>query len=130
MANQPILSRSACERVISIRLKMISLAFGLIVLPSCKPNPPTYSAEDRRKGAHCIVPVLWYVPQVVEAEKARLRDPDSFQHDKTLIEPVDIMGRNSVTMYYRAKNGFGGYDRGIAVAEIDNKSCNVLDIAG
>ncbi len=85
------------------------------------------AAEKRQKGFHCLVPYLGYSPKVVEAVKLRLRDPDSFEHEETLITPV-AKGRHDFVMRYRAKNGFGGINRSMVLGTLDHDSCNVITL--
>jgi hypothetical protein len=86
------------------------------------PKQAAATAEDRRKGFHCLSKWDGSSEQLVEAVKTRLRDPDSFEHDETRILPVKD-GKHGVTMQYRARNGFGGMNRTVAVAEIDHATC-------
>ena len=81
-------------------------------------------AEDKRKGFHCLS--SWdgshratenYVVQ-------NLRDPDSYQHIKTSITPVDKEGNHMLIMQYRAKNGFGGYATGSVMVVVKNEDCS------
>lgn len=82
-------------------------------------------AENQRKGFHCLSPIDGSEPDVVEAVKARLRDPDSFQHIETRITPVDVKGVHHLMMRYRSRNGFGGMVEGAAIANIVSDGCGV-----
>lgn len=82
------------------------------------------AAEDKKKGFHCLSPWDGSSTQLVTLIKAQLRDPDSFEHDETRITPVDADGMHSIAMDYRAKNGFGGVNRGTAFGEIKNADCS------
>ncbi len=53
--------------------------------------------------------------------KKNLRDPDSYQ----LIEIIPETGK-VVTVRYRAKNGFGGYNVCAAVVECDEKTMRLI----
>jgi hypothetical protein len=90
------------------------------------PTKDPWTAEDRRRGLNCLF--LGYNVPFVDAVKARLRDPDSFEHEKTLIAPVDKQGRHAIIMQYRAKNGFGGYNSGTAIGSLDHATCNVTAV--
>jgi hypothetical protein len=81
------------------------------------------AAEDKRQGLHCLIPVLGYNSSFVDAVKARLRDPDSFVHERTRIAPADKTGQHPIIMDYRARNGFGGVNRAVAVGTVDHETC-------
>lgn len=83
------------------------------------------TAEDHRKGFHCLSKWDGSNRSLVEQVKAQLRDPGSFEHDETRIAPVSkgTQGKHLVTMRYRARNGFGGMNVGAAVALVDPVTC-------
>ncbi|WP_339635258.1 hypothetical protein [uncultured Sneathiella sp.] len=83
-------------------------------------------AEEKRKGFHCLSP--WDGShRIVEREvENQMRDPDSFEHIETLISPVNENGVHSLTMKYRARNGFGGMSIGMARAIIQNDDCSAV----
>ena len=86
-------------------------------------------AEDRIKGFHCLSDWDGSNVSLVKSVKARLRDPDSFQHVDTLITPVsDETDKHGVSMTYRARNGFGGLNLSRAVGEVDPNSCQVSNV--
>lgn len=87
------------------------------------------NTEDRRKGFHCIDPFFGYSTALVDAVKARLRDPDSFEHDETSITPAGPDGAHTIIMSFRAKNGFGGVNRSVAVGKLSHESCAVVSVA-
>lgn len=82
-------------------------------------------ADARRNGEHCLSGWDGSHPRVVEAVKRTLRDPASFEHVETRVLPVDSTGKNSLMMQFRAKNGFGGVNVGMAKATVDNSTCSV-----
>lgn len=85
--------------------------------------------EDREKmktGMHCLSGWDGSHRGLVNAVKAQMRDPDSFEHIETRISPVDAQGHNAVIMQFRAKNGFGGMNVGIASGVISNTSCSLV----
>jgi uncharacterized lipoprotein NlpE involved in copper resistance len=84
--------------------------------------------EDKRKGFHCLSGWDGSHRGVEKYLKANLRDPDSYQHNKTIITSVKD-GKHTLITTYRAKNGFGGYVGGGIVAEIDNETCQATIIA-
>ena len=78
--------------------------------------------EDKRKGFNCLSGWDGSEPDVVNLVKARLRDPDSFEHIDTQITPKDAKGLHHVMMRYRSRNGFGGMTEGTALATVLNLS--------
>lgn len=52
--------------------------------------------------------------QLIQDTKAKLLDPDSFQHDETTYSISDT-NDVFVMMQFRSKNTFGGYAQGVAV---------------
>ena len=58
--------------------------------------------------------------------KKAMRDPDSFKLESALV----IDGSGAVCYNYRAKNGFGGVDRGHAVLSTDGKRFKTDDMDG
>ncbi len=81
-------------------------------------------AAEKRQGFHCLSSWDGSHRAVKSAVEDMMRDPDSFEHVKTLIAPVDENGQHELRMTYRARNGFGGMNVGIASARIDNETCN------
>lgn len=101
---------------------------------SSDPTPPTQSelrkqeaeaAEARRYGFQCLSPWDGSNSAVVDAVKASLRDPSSFEHIETRTTPIDVDGKHVLMMKFRATNGFGGPTVGMARATLDGKSCRV-----
>lgn len=82
------------------------------------------TADDRQKGMHCLSAWDGSNSSFVDGVKRQLRDPDSFEHDETRITPVDDQGKHMVVMEYRARNGFGGMNRDIAMGVVDQTSCD------
>ena len=80
-------------------------------------------AEEKRKGFHCLSAWDGNHREVVKDVKRLLNDPDSFEHDQTLVSPVSKEGTHNLTMHFRAKNAFGGYVRGTARATYTNAGC-------
>lgn len=56
-----------------------------------------------------------------------LNDPDSFDHDETLVAPV-VDGRHQFTMRYRARNAFGALVVGVAKGSYGHHDCDDVDI--
>lgn len=86
------------------------------------------SAEERRKGFHCLSAWDGSSRQFVQAVKAQLRDPGSFEHEETRITPVNAEGQHAIIMTYRARNGFGGMNVSRAIGSISQASCEVTSV--
>lgn len=80
--------------------------------------------EKRRKGFHCLSGWDGSHRGVKDYTKKNMREPDSFEHIETRITPVDDNGRHTLSMTYRARNGFGGMNVAVAVATIRNADCS------
>lgn len=80
-------------------------------------------AENRHKGFHCLSPWDGSQEGVVEQTKARLRDPDSFQHVETRITPANEAGMHQLIMKFRSRNGFGGMVEGRTIAKVATDGC-------
>jgi len=85
------------------------------------------SAEDHRKGFHCLSAWDGSDPQLVDAVKGQMREPSSFEHVETRITPVDSKGHHTVFMTFRGRNGFGGMNVETAVGTISNSTCALID---
>jgi flagellar biosynthesis GTPase FlhF len=79
--------------------------------------------EERRKGFHCLS--LWDGShrEFTRDVKQRMREPDSFEHIETRVTPVDNSGSHRIRMEYRARNGFGGMNVGVATGTYRNDDC-------
>lgn len=115
-------------------MQFILFLFGLVVIVylvgSCsedKPSPAEIAAA-REQGFHCLSSWDGSHRGVVDAVKAQLRDPRSFEHISTRISKVEN-GRHSLIMEYRARNGFGGMNVGTAVATVDHYTCTPTVLA-
>lgn len=86
------------------------------------------TAEDRRKGFHCLSGWDGSHREVVDQVKEQLRDPSSFEHDGTRITPVKNR-KHTLIMNYRARNGFGGMNVATAMASVDNATCDATLVA-
>ena len=108
---------------------VLIFAAMLFIKSSCAESPEeraerlAQEAEDKRKGFHCLS--LWDGRHSAFANivKARLRDPDSFEHVQTRVTSVNASGRHSIRMTYRARNGFGGMNTEVATGSYSNASC-------
>lgn len=79
--------------------------------------------ERRRTGENCLSPWDGSNRSLVALVTSSLRDPESFQHDRTNIAAADPEGHHRVKMIFRAKNGFGGFSVGEAIGDIDQATC-------
>lgn len=82
-------------------------------------------AEEQTKGFHCLSAWDGSHDGIVRFTKEKLRDPSSFEHVRTEIAPND-KGVHSIRMQFRVKNGFGGMSVGMAVGEIHNNGCGLI----
>lgn len=84
------------------------------------------TAEEHRKGFHCLSAWDGSNRDLVARVKAKLRDPGSFEHVETRIGPVDSDGRHRVFMEYRARNGFGGMNVEHEDGTLRNSDCHLM----
>lgn len=85
-------------------------------------------AENKRKGFHCLSSWNGSHREVVSIIKSALNDPDSFEHDETVVSPANNDGRHRFRMRYRAKNAFGGLVIGNAIGTYGNDNCADIEI--
>lgn len=86
-------------------------------------------AEDRRNGVHCLNPSDGSHPEFIRAVKARLRDPDTFQHLETRVIDLDEAGRNIVGMAFRMRDRRSGeMVVGSALGAFSNETCSLLTV--
>jgi hypothetical protein len=77
---------------------------------------------DREAGQHCLSGGEH--SQLVERVKETLRNPSSFEHISTTISPLDPRGEHSLTMRFRAQNGFGGMNVSVVHAQVRSSDCS------
>ena len=80
-------------------------------------------AEDKRKGFHCLSSWDGSHRGLEKHVRNAARNPDSFEHIRTSITPVDQNGEHVLFMSYRAENGFGGMSIGEIRATVNNETC-------
>jgi len=80
-------------------------------------------AEAKRKGFHCLSSWDGSHSQFKASVKKMMRDPKSFEHVETRVTPIDEKGQHGLVMTYRARNGFGGMNSGIAIGNFSNSTC-------
>lgn len=79
---------------------------------------------QKMPGAECLS--FWdaSAPQLVDLVKARLRDPESFEHIDTRLYPPSH-GLSTLVMKFRSRNGFGGMEEGVATGTLNPNNCDV-----
>lgn len=103
-----------------------------VIVAMCQPSSvereraAALSAQNRTKGFHCLSAWNGSHLDFVGTVKRAMRDPNSFEHIKTVITPVKD-GKHTVVMDYRARNGFGGMNTGVAVGVVSNADCKLLE---
>ncbi len=102
---------------------LIIFGTGLFLVACGDGKSPEEIAEDKRKGFHCLSAWDGSHRDVVTVVRSQLRDPESFEHEKTSITPINSEGNHSLFMTYRARNGFGGLTVGEAIATVSNSTC-------
>ena len=57
--------------------------------------------------------------------KKQLRDPDSYRANSDFLTTEDTGTQKKLTWEFRAKNGFGGYNNGVAVCNVFKENSQV-----
>ena len=83
---------------------------------------------EHADGQHCLGSSGQH-SAFVDYFRDQLRDPDSFQHVRTVIHSVDDEGQHRLRMTYRARNGFGGMNVETVQADVANRDCSFRLIA-
>lgn len=81
------------------------------------------SAEDRRRGFHCLDAWDGNHNGMEALIRDELNDPGSMETIETGITPVDADGQHTVRLEFTAKNAFGGRVRHTAYGWVDQASC-------
>ena len=110
--------------VLLVFILLIAMCSGGDDSGTSEPEDLAKSAEDRRKGFHCLSAWDGSSRQFTQLVKANLRDPDSFEHIETRIIPANEKGQHAILMKYRAKNGFGGMNVGSALGTVAQTTCD------
>ena len=82
------------------------------------------SAEDWRKGSHCLSNWDGNHAGLEALVWKRLSDPGSMEIHSTRIMPVDVSGNHAIIIDFSAKNAFGGRVRNEAVGKVEQATCN------
>lgn len=82
------------------------------------------SAEDRRKGFHCLDPWDGNHNGLEALIRDRLNDPGSMETIVTRIAPADAQGDHRIQLEFTAKNAYGGRVRHMAHGWVDQATCN------
>lgn len=91
------------------------------------PEGRAIASETRRLGDHCLASD-GSPEKLVSLLKSTMRNPSSFEHVRTKIEPVDANGQHRVFMQYRGQNGFGGMNLEGVEATLNSADCTVTMI--
>ena len=81
------------------------------------------TADDRRKGFHCLSTWDGNHDGLERLVKAQLKDPDSMTTHETTVSPRNSDGRHRIVMDFGARNSFNGMVRNTATGWVDNKTC-------
>jgi hypothetical protein len=84
--------------------------------------------EDKKFARHCVSGWDGSVKNLKSTVVASLRNPDSFDHVKTLVGAMDREGYNQVAMEYRAQNGFGGLNVERIIVKMRNDDCAIVEV--
>lgn len=82
--------------------------------------------EKERSGLHCLSSWNGAYRPLSNAVEPTLRNPSSFEHIETRITPLDAAGNHTAIMKFRAENGFGGLNVGIATATVRGSDCGLV----
>jgi hypothetical protein len=109
--------------------KFIVIGAGLVIafIAYCLiSGPAKVTAEDYRTGVRCLGGFDGSLPAFRDAVKNSLRDPDSFDLVDTTITPLNAAKTHTVSMTYRARNGFGGLNVETDRARV-SADCTILE---
>jgi hypothetical protein len=104
------------------RIIAFATVVGFVCLGGCGGMSEQEYDEVKRLGEHCIVG--GFSDAFVKSVKTQLRDPNSFEHIETRIDPVGPDGNHQIGMRFRSRNGFGGMDEVTAIGTVDNETCS------
>jgi hypothetical protein len=100
------------------------LLLGVSALTGCGGDvSDSEKAEITHSGQHCVIG--GFNQSFVDEVKKQLRDPGSFEHAETRIDPVGPDGKHRIAMHFRSRNGFGGMNDMYALGEADHGTCAV-----
>ena len=121
-------SQAAASGCVSLVMLIGLIALVAHCSSSSTPTPQQTQADqakaeqDRKQGLHCLSGWDGSNRSLVDQVKRQLREPTSFEHVETDIQP-EVNGKHSITMEYRARNGFGGMDVATAEGTVDHETC-------
>jgi len=127
-------SQAAASGCVSLLMLIGLIALVAHCNSSSTPTPQQTQADqakaeqDRKQGLHCLSGWDGSNRSLVDEVKRQLRGPDSFEHIETDIQP-EVNGKHSITMEYRARNGFGGMDVATAEGVVDHDTCEATLIS-
>ena len=99
------------------------LVYGCVQGSGSNNKSTADTAEDKRKGFHCLSAWDGSHSAFANDVESKMRDPDSFEIIETRVTPVSADGTHTILMEYRAKNGFGGMNVGTALGTYRNSDC-------
>jgi hypothetical protein len=105
-----------------IFLGLMGLAFIGSLLPASKEKVAS-DADRKQKGFHCLSGWDGSHSDFIRKVKDRLREPASFEHMETKVTPLSAAGTHTISMKYRAKNGFGGMNVETAYGNYVHQGC-------
>ena len=124
----------------SLKIRCFSILGLLLLVTTCtvilalqsddaKTSKPAESAEDRRKGFHCLSKWDGHHDGIEALIRRQLNDPGSMETYETRISPVSA-GKRQIRVDFGAKNAFGGMVRRTGIGTVDHASCSatLLDI--
>ena len=122
MAGQSNL-QAGCGCAVLILLAIIIVSGCMAIFGGDSGDSGESTAEERRKGFHCLSSWDGNHNGLEELVRRRLNDPGSMETHETRIGPVDSSGRHRIIMDFSAKNAFGGRVRSTATGWVDNRTC-------
>ena len=115
--------------IIAVPVLIVGVAIvavsGTTEAPAREPAPaePTYTAEERRRGFHCLSTWDGNHDGLEALIRTELNDPGSMETISTGITPVDADGEHFVRLEFTAKNAYGGRVRHTAYGWVSQATC-------
>ena len=102
---------------------LIILILGLAIVFVACGSSSEETAEEHRKGFHCLDPWDGNHNGLEALIRDQLNDPGSMETHSTRITPVSAAGTHTVLMDFSAANAFGGMVRNTAYGWVDHETC-------
>lgn len=103
--------------------------FALFIFFALIMGPAKVTPAEYQSGTHCLRSFDGSLPALRDQVRNALRDPDSFELVDTTITPLNADKLHTVTMTYRARNGFGGVNTATTRAIVGD-DCAILKVIG